>query len=169
MLIGEHKTLFYNKNTSKAFLFDYSAMTFSVFEEQPEESNRTLLSVLKTLSNSGHVEQHLLWGCRYTGSLSNWEPIEGNLVFYDTEIQVNGSVQRNLVYQTTMHLPNGEVYKGGVLNGRFWDYGKLYRGNTLVLEGNFVDNTMVNGVLYYGEDPMKQPEVQLLKYVGDVV
>lgn len=47
-----------------------------------------------------------------------------------------------------------------MLNGKYWDYGRLYSNNRLVLEGKFVDNSMIYGTLYYTDDK--------IKYVGEV-
>lgn len=59
-----------------------------------------------------------------------------------------------------MKFPTGDCYVGGLLNGRYWDYGKLFSNNRLVLEGRFIDNSMINGTIYYNDDR--------IKYVGDV-
>ncbi|KAL4482511.1 hypothetical protein ABPG72_001487 [Tetrahymena utriculariae] len=172
LFITENKTLYINGQQAKAFLFDYSIMTYSIFEEIPtqgivsasslqqEEKTLSMLDLIKSLSNSWHVVQHLLEGCKYKGGLSNWDPVDGKLSFYDTEIQVNGSAQKSLIYQTVLTFPTGDCYKGGLLNGKYWDYGRLYSNNRLVLEGKFVDNSMIYGTLYYTDDK--------IKYVGEV-
>ncbi|EAR88928.2 MORN motif protein (macronuclear) [Tetrahymena thermophila SB210] len=172
LFITENKTLYIHGQQAKAFLFDYSIMTYSIFEEIPtqgivsasslqqEEKILSMLDLIKSLSNSWHVVQHLLEGCKYNGGLSNWDPIDGKLSFYDTEIQVNGSAQKSLIYQTVLTFPTGDCYKGGLLNGKYWDYGRLYSNNRLVLEGKFVDNSMIYGTLYYTDDK--------IKYVGEV-
>lgn len=66
----ENKTLLIS--SARAYIFDYSIMTYSIFEDIQgiqgiEEKDINLLQAIKDLSNSGHVTQHLLEGCKYVG------------------------------------------------------------------------------------------------------
>lgn len=76
LFITDNKTLFVNGQTSRAYLIDYSAFTYTIFEEVSvvqlnEERATSLIQVLKHISSCAHVTMHLLEGCTFTGKIPN--------------------------------------------------------------------------------------------------
>lgn len=80
----------------------------------------------------------------------------------EKEIEINGVAESaDELYQTVLRFPSGDSFEGGLLNGKFTDFGKFYQGNRLILEGIFVENLMIRGTLHYYAD-------EKVSYTGEV-
>ena len=156
---GGRKCLFLTENS--CLIFEQSTLSLMYFAPFLMHTNEglqqaSLTNILSSLfmKEQDYLSLFALPSLGYLGGYTNNQFHQGILLFkHVNQLTITQHPQRFSPYMTTVSYSNSHFFDGHIFQGKYNGYGEYSNKKQMLYKGNFVENFLAEGTIYFDSHP----------------